>query len=291
MGLGDWLQPPRRLIALFLLVTLVPSLALIASGWRLLEQDRALSLNQLSERREQAADLAVLELEQVVAQAEEALGDQRALRAAASDGDGVGVIFGGEHVDVFPSERLSFYPRTEAGAEAPAQHFAEGEDLEFRQQALPAAMLAYRGLARSPDPGIRAGALIRLARTLRKAGEREKALAVYAEVAQLSGVAVGGVPADILARWARCESARVTREGRRPSERGARAACGPRARPLASRPCHLRVARRRRQALGADRRRPWPVPRVALRSPMPWRPCGTTGGVRLRTVEAGPAAG
>ena len=33
----------------------------------------------------------------------------------------------------------------------------------------------------------------------------ENALEAYAEVATLSGTAVGGVPADLLARWARCD--------------------------------------------------------------------------------------
>ena len=70
MAMRDWLRPPRRLLGLFLLVTLVPSLALVASGWRLLEQDRLLSLSQQSERREQAADLAVSELERLVGAAE-----------------------------------------------------------------------------------------------------------------------------------------------------------------------------------------------------------------------------
>ncbi len=137
MALRDWLQPPRRLIALFLLVTLVPSLALVALGWRLLEQDRALSLSQLSERRDQAADLAVSGLEQVVAAAEQTLRDPQALRSvAASDNDVVAVIFGTERVEAFPRGRLTFYPSTEAGTEAPTQRFAEGEDFEFRQHAL-----------------------------------------------------------------------------------------------------------------------------------------------------------
>src|SRR6266508_3106076 len=206
MAIRDWLKPPRRLIALFLLVTLVPSLALVASGWRLLEQDRALSVNQLAERRDQAADLAVSDLERLVSLAEHALGDPQLLRSVADrDEDVVAVTFGTERVEAFPSGRLTFYPRTEAGVEAQSENFAEAEHLEFQQQALSAAILAYRGLAQSPDPALRAGALIRLARTLRKTGENGKALDVYADVSQLSGAAVGRVRADLLARWARCE--------------------------------------------------------------------------------------
>lgn len=206
MALRDWLQPPRHLIALFLIVTLVPSLALVASGWRLLEQDLALSIAQLSERREQAADLVVSELERFLAAAEQALRDPDALRAAIeSDDDVVGITFESDQLEAWPRGRLPFHPRTAAGVEAPAARFAEGEDLEFRQHALPPAIWIYRGLARSPDAALRAGALIRLARTLRATGATDAALGAYAEVAQLSGVAVGGVPADLLARWARCQ--------------------------------------------------------------------------------------
>ena len=197
MATRDWLEPPRRLIALFLLVTIVPSLALVASGWRLLDQDRALSLNQLAERREQAADLAVSDLENLVSRAEQALGDPQSLRSLTdSDDDVAGVTFEAERVEAFPSGRLAFYPRTEAGVEAPAERFAAAERLELREEAFPAAILAYRRLARSSDPALRAGALVRLARTLRKTGEAGKALEVYTDARQLSGTAVDGVPAD-----------------------------------------------------------------------------------------------
>jgi signal transduction histidine kinase len=206
MVLRDWLQPPRRLIALFLLVTLVPLLALVASGWRLLEQDQALSLSQLSERREQAADLAVSELERFVAAVEQGLRDPQALRAAVGSDSGiVGIVIDRQRLEAFPSDRLPFYPLADAGREAPSTTFVEGEVLEFRQDALPGAIAVYRRLARSNDDAVRAGALIRLARTYRKSGQHRQALDAYAEAAQMSGVAVGGVSVDLLAQWARCE--------------------------------------------------------------------------------------
>jgi signal transduction histidine kinase len=205
MAIRDWLKPPRRLIALFLLVTLVPSLALVASGWRLLEADRALAVNQFAERREQAADLAVSDLERLVSQAEQALSDPQSLRSVGDgDDDVVGVTFATERVEVYPGGRLTFYPRTEAGIEAPPETFGEAEHLEAQQQTLPAAIQLYRRLAGSPAPAVRAGALIRLARVLRRIEDTGKALEVYADASQLSGAAVFGVPADLLARWARC---------------------------------------------------------------------------------------
>jgi len=37
MTLRAWFQPPRHLLALFLLITLVPSALLVYSGWRLIQ--------------------------------------------------------------------------------------------------------------------------------------------------------------------------------------------------------------------------------------------------------------
>jgi len=206
MFLSRWLHPPRRLVALFLLITLVPSLLLVAAGWRLLEQDRALSLTQLVERREQAADLAVVDLERSLVSAERVLRDPAVLRQVTQTGDDVvAVVMGAGRVEAFPEGRLTFYPKTDAGCEAPASEFAGGEELEFRRQDFAAAAAWFRRLAGSHDPAVRAGALIRLARNLRKSGSMEEALRVYSQATEMTGVAVGGIPADLLARWAACE--------------------------------------------------------------------------------------
>ena len=62
MFLRAWFRPPRHLLALFLLITLVPSVLLIALGWRSLRQDRARQLQD--EAAISAADLAVSSLQQ-----------------------------------------------------------------------------------------------------------------------------------------------------------------------------------------------------------------------------------
>jgi Uncharacterised protein family (UPF0175) len=64
MSLRAWFHPPRHWLGLFLLITLAPSSLLIWFGWRSLRQDRALALQQVQERRDQAADLIVAGLEQ-----------------------------------------------------------------------------------------------------------------------------------------------------------------------------------------------------------------------------------
>ena len=61
----------------------------------------------------------------------------------------------------------------------------------------------FRELARSTNPAIRAGALLRLARSLRKSGAVPDTLAAYDELGRLGAVAVEGLPADLAGRYAR----------------------------------------------------------------------------------------
>ena len=51
---------------------------------------------------------------------------------------------------------------------------------------------------------MRAGALLRLARILRKLGRADEALRIYADLAQILNVHLSGVPAELVARRARC---------------------------------------------------------------------------------------
>jgi hypothetical protein len=71
-------RQPRRLIALFLALTLIPSALLVALGWSLFEQDRVNAQRELQQRREQTADLAVTTLAQIVGTAEQSLRDPAA---------------------------------------------------------------------------------------------------------------------------------------------------------------------------------------------------------------------
>ena len=204
MAYRDWLRPPRHLIALFLLLTLVPSLLLIAFGWRLLRQDLELELRQADARRDQAADVIVAALEQSIAAVEQAMREGRHLENAEPAGDAIAVAFTPARVVAHPANRLIFRPVADAGPEAPAALFAEGEAIEFRQSDPLRAAAWFRDLSRSTSPEVRAGALIALARNLRKAGQAQAALDTYAQISSVDA-AVGGVPADLLAAWARCD--------------------------------------------------------------------------------------
>ena len=205
MSFGAWFRPPRHWLGLFLLITLVPSTLLVWFGWRTLQQDRALAVQQVQERREQATDLIVSGLEQSVASAEESLRDSSAMQALAARDGAVAVILTPARVEAFPRNRLLYYPMAPAGREAPASLFSAAEELEFRRSDYLGAAALLQRLAQSADPAIRAAALIRLARNLRKSGRMEATLAAYTEAAGIRDVSVNGVPAELIARWARCD--------------------------------------------------------------------------------------
>lgn len=199
--LGAWFRRPRHLLPLFLLITLVPSCLLIYSGWRFIEQDRALELRRAEQRVDQAADLVVSAMGQILLEAESALA--RNPDTLAGD-DAVVVRFARNQVDPIGASRLLFYPLAVPGREAPPHRFQAAEELEIVRKDLVAAAELLRRLSKSPDTAVRAGALIRLARVERKAGNSEAALQLYEQAARLPDVAVMGVPADLLARWAQC---------------------------------------------------------------------------------------
>ncbi len=215
MPFRQWFQPPRHLLALFLGLALVLASALGWLSWRLFEQDRALENQRIQERLDRAADVIAAALLLSLSAAEEpptslsALPEsQFAARSAQYakrlEEDALLAVLSARSIEAYPRERLLYYPVVAASKEAPASAFEAGETLEFRQKDYAAAAAAFRELARSRDAAIRAGALLRLGRNLRKAGQAGAALDVYRELARSGSVSLGGVPAELLARHARC---------------------------------------------------------------------------------------
>lgn len=204
MALKAWLRPPRHLLAPFLALTLVPAGGLVWLGLRLLEQDHALESQRLQDSRERAADLIVTALEQDLSAAEHQLAASSASPAMAGADGAVRVVFGLREVAAYPRNRLLYYPYLPASPGPSGEPFAAGEEQEIRSRDSVKAAALFRELARSPDPAVRAGALVRLARNLRKAGQLEAALAAYVELARLRDVRVDGVPADLVGRRAQC---------------------------------------------------------------------------------------
>jgi len=203
MGLALWLRPPRRTLAVFLCLMFVLGGALGWLGWQLLKQDRALEGQRLQERLELAADHMAAALQQSLADLESYLSFVPS-PGAKEPPDGVMVLLVTKRtVNAYPPGRLLYYPVIPDGEEPPAATFVAGEILEYQGNDPAKATEVFRELARSPDPGVRAGALLRLGRNLRKTGRNEEALQVYGELAQLGRTSVLGLPAELMAREAR----------------------------------------------------------------------------------------
>jgi len=171
---------------------------------QLLEQDRQLAFRQLRERREIMADRVVAELERALSATE------RRLTAATPDmrplpwDDALLLTMGPAGIAARPEDHLLYVPELRDLPPEPTSDFAEGEALEIRSQDLAGAIRVYRELASTTSsPDVQAGALVRLARTLKKAGRTNDALRAYDELAQLPSAYVSAVPADLVARRAR----------------------------------------------------------------------------------------
>jgi len=213
MELRRWLQPPRRLVVLFLLIAVVLVTATSVLAWRFLEQDRALARQRIQDRLERSADVITAALGRGAAEARETLTRLSSLASAelptaasrwagTLDSDGLLVILTPDGVQGFPPGRLLYRPMPEP-REAPAAVFAAGEVLEFRRRDLAGAAAAYRALATSRDTAVRAGALLRMARVERKAGQSARALESYTRLSGLGMAPVSGAPASLVGRHAR----------------------------------------------------------------------------------------
>jgi len=173
-------------------------MTLVWLGWKLLDQDRALAAQRASERRQVSAEAVVASLDRSLAEAEHWLsGDEPpegSLRATAS----------ATGLRVEPANRALWVPVPPAALEAADAPFAEAELLEFRGPA-DHALPIYEKMAHSGEPALRAGALLRLARTYRRTAHTGEALAAYRALANVRGIAINGMPADLLARRAVCD--------------------------------------------------------------------------------------
>ncbi|MCJ7583131.1 MAG: ATP-binding protein [Candidatus Aminicenantes bacterium] len=172
-------------------------------GWQMLKQDRALEGQRMQERLELAADQMAVGLEQSLIDLE------KYLSFVSNPGvqeppDDVMVLKVTKHtVTAYPPGCLLYYPVIPEAEEPPDTSFVAGEILEYQYNNPAKAAEVFRKLTRSPDPGVRAGALLRLGRNLRKTGRHEEALQAYSELAQLGHTTVLGLPAELTAREAR----------------------------------------------------------------------------------------
>ena len=215
MSLSLWFRSPRYLLTLFLAIMLVLAASLSWLSWRLLKQDRALESQRIQERLDNAADLIAASLLRKFSESKEqftgllALSDSDlAVRASELAGQGAGtgfiVVFRPQAVDAYPRATLLYYPFLSTANEPSASMFGAGEVAEFQQKDFAKAVAVFRELSHSRDPAIRAGALLRLGRNLRKAQQPRAALDAYGQLEQMGDTSIGGLPAELLGRHARC---------------------------------------------------------------------------------------
>ena len=198
------MRAPANLTAVFLAVAGVSVFALVWLGIGIVRQDRALEAQRLAERREGAADRVVAGLERVLSV------EERLLDGAAAPPEGFGrdgallIVADSSGLQAWPDRALLYYPTVRPLREAPVEVFREAETLEHSDRAYDRAITLLRQLSKSRDPAVKAGAELRLARNLRKAGRAEAALETYSDLATVTDASLSGVPADLVASRARC---------------------------------------------------------------------------------------
>ena len=126
----------RRLILSFVLVLLVPALAVVWLGVRLIEQDRAIASCQLQERRESAADRFVAGLEQAVSSTERRLDGEPTALGIRSDDDAVLLILRPSGIEAYPTDRLLYVPPRPAGPAELTEAFEAGFSTRVPRQGL-----------------------------------------------------------------------------------------------------------------------------------------------------------
>jgi signal transduction histidine kinase len=199
-----WLQPPRRILTSFLVVVAACVGALAWLGYRLLEQDRALESQRIQEQLEIAADLTAVSLERRLVELEKTLASPP--RDARLPYGTYLIIADATNLELYGSPRLLFYPELGTAPARLNDALSRAEQIEFQQDDPLAAAALYREVAQSKDQAARAAALLRLGRSLRKAGRTGEALDAYAELATLDSTPELGLPAALVAREARCSA-------------------------------------------------------------------------------------
>lgn len=189
----------RALLAMAGVVTL----ALCWFGWRLFTQERAVARERQRDRLERSLEAMAAGVRGKWAEAGESLsrwvsgGSERPPDIAGA------VVFtvAGERVAVSPQGGLVFVPLPAAppGGQPPAaEAFAKAEAVEFGPDGAARAAGIYRELAARAEPRLRAEALLRLGRVLLKSGDGAGARQAYAALAHLAGIAVAGLPAELV---------------------------------------------------------------------------------------------
>ena len=185
-----------RMLLLFLVLTALPIAAFGWLGWRFLQQDRDLESQRQRERLQNASELLARELQTQLEKAERAVSGGTEASGTPSAATFFHLRLG--RLVARSGTALPFYPVSAERDEHPAI-FETAERQEFDGHC-DAAIGTYKGLSKSTDAGVRAGALVRSARCLRKLNRDLEALETYKALLALGGTSVVGMPAALLAR-------------------------------------------------------------------------------------------
>ncbi|MBI4908011.1 MAG: HAMP domain-containing histidine kinase [Acidobacteria bacterium] len=190
---------PAKMLRLFAALCAVPLAALGFLGWRLLDQDRVIESQRTREGLESAVSIFVREIERGLQVWDDILptalqGGTPALRPGS-----VLLVVNRQGVVQHRGVHLPYYEAVASTRSLPSGVFDAAETEEFRPGGLQAAAGLYRNLTSSTNREVRAAALTRLARVLRKQQRWQDAIAVYGELAAMGDTRVSGSPAELLA--------------------------------------------------------------------------------------------
>ena len=196
MPIRDWLSLPRPVAVTFAAVALMSTGVLGLLSWQLLEQDRLLDGPRRRGLVETAADEAVVTMTKALVRLEAIVNGPASGPLPASISL-LAITSAGTTLS--PGAGLPFVPTRPALREADLSVFSEAAALELAKADAKGALATYRALAGQHDGAVRAGALARLAPLFAKLGDAPAALRAYDELAALDDVAVGGLPASLVA--------------------------------------------------------------------------------------------
>jgi signal transduction histidine kinase len=188
---------------------------LVWLAWSTLRQDKAIIDQRIQERLDSTADLVATALQAKFADVGEHLvelagsndvnlSEALGLNVNEIENDALIALVEPGKLEAYPRVNLRYYPVLPITDEGNTEVFSQGENNEFRKEDYVQAAAAYKILAASTDEATRAGALVRLGRVLRKANDPHSALTVYSQLAESGIASVDGLPAELLARYARC---------------------------------------------------------------------------------------
>ena len=174
------MRAPGNLTAVFLAAAAVSVFALVWLGIAIVRQDRALEIQRLDDRGKAAADRVVTALERALSADERLLDDPAAPPEGLAQTSALVFVADSSGLQAWPERSLLYYPRRRRCRRHLPEVFRAAETLEYADRSPERAITLLRQLSTSRDAAVKAGANLRLARNLRKAGRAESALAVYA---------------------------------------------------------------------------------------------------------------